>query len=406
MKLEKQHATDSYEWQVIDECVGLDWATDTAINTGLTPNHFWDPDAGAIFGLMIARRRNNEPVNCGEMIDDIVDSLPRESHERLVDRMAAARFEIRTGVSAGWAARQVIEHWQEREAVLAGRQMLEAIDGGEDWQSAADQHSRRVAEIQQATGVRDIYTMESAVDALEDRETNPAAIHGTGLADIDRQINGGLTDGQLAIVGGRPGSGKSILTAQIAATFARRQEPALIVSLEMTRSEIAGRLAKTIPRDELRRLPIHIVDTTSNIDRIAGLIRLAHRRDGIRLVVLDYLQLAESSDRKANRERQVAEVSRTLKRLAMDLQIPVIAACQLNRESTKDNRRPRLSDLRESGAIEQDADIVGLLHRPDGDSPSEVIIAKNRNGAPGIVQLDFMPAKFRFENHVAYSGNL
>ena len=244
--------------------------------------------------------------------------------------------------------------------------------------------------------------MSEAVDELERRENNPTLIRKTNLIDLDRQISGGLADGQLMIIGDRPGSGKSVLGVQIAATFALRDEPALIASLEMMRGEIAGRLAESVNREELRHLPISIVDRTFGLNRIAAHIRLAAHRDGIRLCVVDYLQLIEPDDRSANHERQVAETSRTLKRLAMETQVPIIACCQLNRASEREDRKPRLADLRESGSIEQDADIVGLLHRTTENS--ELIVAKNRSGAPGVVQLTFRPECFRFENSPIYSG--
>jgi replicative DNA helicase len=169
-------------------------------------------------------------------------------------------------------------------------------------------------------------------------------------------------------------------------------------------AEIAGRLAKTIRSNELRKLPIQIVDSGANLSRIAALIRLACRRDQIRLAVVDYLQLVQTDDRSNNRERQVAEVSRTLKRLAMECGIPVIAPCQLNRASEQENRKPRLSDLRESGSIEQDADLVGFIHRTDDGA--EFILAKQRNGSPGVVRLAFQPERFRFENAAIYDGRL
>ncbi len=240
--------------------------------------------------------------------------------------------------------------------------------------------------------------LTDAVDALERLERNPAAVHSTGLTDVDRQIRGGVRGNQFVIIGGRPGSGKSILGGQIAKTFAERGEPSLIISLEMDRAELAERFDKSIDRHTLRGLPLYLVDSVCEADRIAGLIRLAKRKHGIQLVFLDYLQLAESSDRLASRERQVAEVSRMCKRLAMELRIPVIAACQLNRASDKENRPPRLSDLRESGSIEQDADIVLLLHRDEHDN-AKVIIGKQRNGSTGIVPLAFRPEIYRFDNH-------
>jgi replicative DNA helicase len=265
-------------------------------------------------------------------------------------------------------------------------------------------HETKLLNIRETASGGELATMSEAVDALEALERNPAAVHSTGLADLDRQIRGGLRDSQFVIVGGRPGSGKSALSVQIALAFAQRGEPSLIVSLEMDRAELAERAVKSIDSRTLRSLPVYIEDTASEADAIAATIRLAARKHGIRLAVLDYLQLAESSDRKANRERQVAAVSRQCKRLAMELKIPILAACQLNRESTKEQRPPRLSDLRESGSIEQDADIVILLHQDELNA--KAIVAKHRNGSTGLVPLTFRPERFTFENHAHYTGRL
>jgi len=318
---------------------------------------------------------------------EILESVPHSSHIRYYANIVRHKSKLRQIINIG------------RALTAAGfkpdadpDELLTTID-------------RQCLAICETSSGSDIATMNDAVDALEERENNPLAVHATGLADLDRLLSGGgIPDGGLVIFGGRPGTGKSVLQTQVAATFAKRSESAIVISLEMHRAEIAERLAKVIQRDALRRLPIQIVDNASSLSRITSMIRLAHRRDGIQLACIDYLQLVETGDRSSNRERQVAEISRTLKRLAMELDIPVIAASQLNRGAEHDKRKPRLSDLRESGAIEQDADIVVLLHR--GDDESQLIVAKQRNGATGIVPVTFRPEQFQFENAAIYQGNL
>lgn len=310
---------------------------------------------------------------------EIIESVPHAEHVRYYAGIVRHKSQLRQIIGIG---RDVAAAAYNADA--DPNDLLATID-------------RRALAICEASTSGDFATMDDAVNALEERENNPAAIHSTGLIDFDRQISGGLKDGEFAVFGGRPGAGKTIMVDQIAMAFAQRGEPALICSLEMRREEIAGRYAKSVQRDALRKLPIQIVDTAHTLPRIASLIRLAHRRDNIQLAIVDYLQLVESDNRASNRERQVADVSRTLKRLAMELNILVIAASQLNRGTEHDNRKPRLSDLRESGAIEQDADVVGLLHRGD-DGEAELVVAKQRNGPRGIVHLAFRPEVFRFEN--------
>ena len=248
--------------------------------------------------------------------------------------------------------------------------------------------------------------MADAVDELEAWERDPGAVGKTGLFALDRMLSGGgLREAQSIIVAGRPGHGKSVLVCQIARAFAQRGEPALILSLEMLKREIADRFSRTMDRRKLSSLPIHFEDTAVQANKICSRIRYAHRRHGIKIAVLDYLQLVEPEDRKSQRERQVAEVSRAIKLLARELRIPILVACQLNRQSANEKRKPRLSDLRESGAIEQDADIVLMLHEDD-DGESELHLAKQRGGLCGPIPVSFDKPNYRFECREVWTGNL
>lgn len=340
----------------------------------------WSTGCRAIDGVTLVEALTNrgelEAAGGAECIAELLDTVPHASHAR-------------------YYASIVRQKSQQRRVIYACTDAIEKAYSGESDEVIAELDSDLLS-IREASTSGDIVSIADAVNALEERERNPAAIHSTGLVDLDQQIRGGLRDGQLTIVGGRPGSGKSVLTGQIAKSFADRGEPALIVSLEMDRAEMAERYDKSIDRRTLRGLPIYLVDSAYEAGRIASLIRLAKRKYNIQIAVLDYLQLTESDDRKASRERQVAEVSRMMKRLAGELKIPVVAACQLNRNNDKEQRLPRLSDLRESGSIEQDADIVVLLHRDELEA--KAIVAKHRNGCTGVVPLTFNGDVFRFEN--------
>jgi replicative DNA helicase len=259
----------------------------------------------------------------------------------------------------------------------------------------------------------------------------------TGFADLDARLGGCLGDGEVAVVAARPGMGKTALGLGILERVSGRLGvPALLVSLEMGRKEIAERLLSGHARlggdllkkpwlmdaagrgrladstAELARWPLHVDDApTLSMAQIASSARRHRARHGVGLVVIDYLQLIDGSgegDGRASRQEVVARISRRLKTLAKELRIPVVALSQLNRQSeTREDRRPRLADLRESGAIEQDADVVVLLHRPEyydpNDQPggAEAIVAKNRNGATGTVRLAFLKGLARFEDHAA-----
>lgn len=253
----------------------------------------------------------------------------------------------------------------------------------------------------------------------------------TGLADLDA-LTAGLHPGELCVLAARPSVGKTALGTQVALTAAREGFPAALFSLEMVASEIWGRLICAaagvnsqrvrrgrLSEDELERLsdaaqtlrgtPLRIIDSPAQ--RVRHILTAARRLKataGVKLVVIDYLQLVEPDDRRVPRHEQVSEISRRLKLLARDLDLPVLCLTQLNRDVEKrgDNSRPRLSDIRESGAVEQNADTVIFLHRPQLRTRShaaetetvEAIVAKQRNGATGDVTLVFNKGAMRFEN--------
>ncbi len=240
----------------------------------------------------------------------------------------------------------------------------------------------------------------------------------TGMVDLDKMVR--IKSGMLVILAARPSMGKSALASNIVYAEAKRG-PVLFINLEMSDLEIGDRMlaaAAQVPMsrmtdgsvsgDEARKLletasmmndmPMMIDDTPSRtVTQIAAIARKAKRTmGGLNLIVVDYLQLIEPENQKDPRQEQVAKLARRLKVLARELKVPIIALAQLNRQAdTKDNR-PKLSHLRESGAIEQDADVVMFVHRPEyyADSPeeaeelrgkAEIVIAKQRNGAVGIV---------------------
>lgn len=258
-----------------------------------------------------------------------------------------------------------------------------------------DEYITKLDQIQR--GRKDeIKTAADALKGLEERKANPLVIHRTGIQPLDDRLRGGLRDGQIAVIGGRPGAGKSVLLTQIATNIAERGEGALVVSLEMMKEEIADRLTRTRAADQLAAMPLYFIDSTSDLGVICSLIRVACRRHKIGVIAIDYLQLAEvPTGKNENRERQIATISRRLKRLAMDLQKPVIVGSQLNRESTK-RGKPSLADLRESGSIEQDADIVILLSKSDDGPETTIDIAKQRGGSLGEVVMRLDGPRFQF----------
>lgn len=263
-------------------------------------------------------------------------------------------------------------------------------------------------QIQALEAIRDnslavpVVTAGEALDRLKESRKNPLRKQSTGFGSVDNTLAGGLKAGQLVIVGGRPGSGKTAMMAQIAASGAMKNRPAMIVSLEITVEEFAERLATSISEDNIYSMPLFFSEQALMLDKICSLARVMVRRHKIGLLVVDYLQLVNAGlDGRNSREEQVSHCSRTFKRLALELKIPVVVGSQLNRESDKGSKEPKLSDLRESGAIEQDADLVFLLYREDLSKPDALVnLAKHRGGPVRKFEMNLIGREFRFEEKV------
>jgi replicative DNA helicase len=284
--------------------------------------------------------------------------------------------------------------------------------------------------------------LQEAMVRIDARMKHEHAIGGieTGFRDFD-SMTGGFHDSELIILAARPSMGKTALALNIAENVALAgQTPVLFVSLEMSSVELADRMLCSIARvngqrlrngtisnedrralvekaAELSQAPLFVDDTPSRtMTEIAAAARRLKRKSGLGIIIIDYLQLIEPDNSKDPRQEQVAKIARRLKGLARELKVPVLCLAQLNRqaEASKDNK-PRLSHLRESGAIEQDADVVMFVHREeyyqtDDESrarcagQAEIIISKQRNGPIGDIKVAWLKDFTRFVDvaHKAY----
>ena len=266
--------------------------------------------------------------------------------------------------------------------------------------------------------------LHSTLEVIEEMEARGSELTGlaTGFRDLDRKL-AGLQAANLVIVAARPSMGKSALASNIATNVAMDGGTVAMFSLEMSREEIVQRLLCSIGRVDSMKLrtgqlgpqlwqkvvhaasrmykaPIFIDDSGQlTVTDIRAKCRRLKRQHGLDLVIIDYLQLMTGSNRE-NRQQEIAEISRSLKNLARELDIPIVAVSQLNRSlEAREDKRPRLGDLRESGAIEQDSDVVMFIYRheyyhpeaQDSKGLAEVIIAKHRAGSTGRVDMTFLP---------------
>ena len=342
---------------------------------------------------------------------------------------------VPTAANAGYYARIVSERAIMRRLVEAGTRITQM--GYSDTGEVDEVVDRAQAEIYQVTERRtsEDYAplaeiMEGTLDEIEAIGSRGGTMVGvpTGFTDLDGLTNG-LHPGQLVVVAARPGLGKSTLALDFArAASIKHGLTSVIFSLEMTRNEITMRLLSAEARvglhhmrtgslgdddwtklarkmSEVASAPLFIDDSPNmTMMEIRAKCRRLKQRHDLKLVVVDYLQLMSSGKRVESRQQEVAEFSRALKLLAKELEVPVVSLSQLNRcPEQRTDKKPMLADLRESGSIEQDADLVMLLHREDAyerESPrageADFIVAKHRNGPTATITVAFQGHYSRF----------
>lgn len=257
----------------------------------------------------------------------------------------------------------------------------------------------------------DVLTLSQAFDAWRDwRDSEAAEPIPTPWPGLNNSLAGGLHPGRLYVVAARTGQGKSVAGQNMVSNAVLHQHPSLVVSVEMPVVEVVSRIIAAqagvdysviTKRDfgdglsrvdeyiqRYRSLPMYLCDKPSvTVEEIASKCRALKASTGLDLLFCDYAQLITASDRRVSREQQVAHIVRQLKLVAMELNIAVILAAQLNRNNDQEGRQPRVSDLRESGELEQSADVILLLHQEE-NSPSTVVnVAKNRTGPPKSISL-------------------
>jgi replicative DNA helicase len=380
-------------------------------------------DAVLLFQTL-KKKKQAEDIGGASYIAELWDSAP-----------TAANAEYHAGIVRDTAI--------VRNLITAHTELLrDAYGGAAEADELLASAERKVLEIAEHGTTSRTHTLKETIKQAFDRMDARAGKDSLGLSgvrtgyiDLDN-LTSGFQNNELIIVAARPSVGKTAFALNIVRNIIVDERlPVYFVSLEQAKIELAERLlvcqsrvdshrirnAKLDPTDtaklmsaaEILRGPddnpvkLFLDDTPSQpLLRIAATARRLKNREGIRLIVIDYLQLIEPENRKDPRQEQVAQLSRRLKFLARELELPVVALAQVNRGSEdRTDHTPRLSDLRESGAIEQDADTVLMLHRPSRydkekqDDKLEVHIAKQRNGPTGQIDLSYIKNYMRFENY-------
>jgi len=416
-----------------------------AIEGQLTPAHFYVPSHGKLFHVLVEHFETGKTVELVALTQylmdrDLLDTIggPSAVGEIYTYAPTAAHFGSHLAiVKEKYILRNIIKSCTES--------ITTAYDDPEDVQEFLDSVEQKVLEIREAsetTVEMDVKTAVAEVMVyLQEFLAGDRGITGmtTGYSELDKMING-LKAPDMFVIAARPSMGKTSfmmnVIEHIAVTSAK---PAMVFSCEMSTVQIVQRLVFSRARFEFQKLTKGYQPNKGDLERIkqasaevsasklfiddtAGIsindlrakARRKHRDEGISCIAVDYLQLMRSTSKQASnsREREIAEISGGLKALAKELNVPVIVLAQLNRgpESRTGSSLgvPRMSDLRESGSIEQDADMVGLLYRKvyyvdnqeerdEDDGEAELVLAKNRNGPTGNIPLTFIPALMRFE---------
>jgi replicative DNA helicase len=437
------HSLEAEEYLL--SCCLLDGADVVArcLEARITAEAFYDPKHGIVFQQLVDLYNRQVPMDVSVVAEELKTA-------RKLDQIGGYAFlvqvssRIPTTAQAGYFIEKVREQALLREIIRSATGAVEdcyGFSGGID--EFVDQIEQKLFSVTQSRVSESAKQMREptreAMNVITKMMMKKGELTGvaSGFKDLDALL-WGFQRNDMIILAARPSMGKTSLALNFAEAAAMPKKagapvaPVLIFSLEMGASQLALRMLCSRARvnmkllrdgllskngdeqnrlleaaDEFSKAPIFIDDSSAlSIMQLRAKARRIHSRHPLGFIMVDYLQLLSPTDPRVPREQQVAEASRGLKALAKELELPVLVLSQLNRSSEKDNRNPKLSDLRESGSIEQDADVVLMLARPrDADEKfqvaadsAELIVAKQRNGPVGELKLTFLRDITRFEN--------
>lgn len=411
---------------------------DKDIHIGL----FYNDTNAILFQNISEMKKKNIPVDIVTLSNYMRDNKSINRLQEGIVTIASLTDRVSSTIHLEYHVSILKRFYLKRETVLIGQKLIRSISEGEEAEDVMRNAIDSLSLLEDGNSSKDDLqhissflskSIKSAYKRVEDRAKGVIPGVPTGLKDLDKVING-WQNGKLIIIAARPAMGKTAFCLKFAKSAAQQGYNVAIFSLEMDGESLSDRLILSETKSEswryaggylndkelvelekdsgsLFNLPIYIDDNTnSTIRKIQSKSRVLQKKQGCDMIIIDYLQLAENDEKTGNREQEIAAVSRACKKMSRTLNVPVILLSQLSRQvEGRSNKRPMLSDLRESGAIEQDADMVCFLYRadyykdasgiqeklfdPNGSEVNngvEFIIAKNRNGATGsiIVQHD------------------
>jgi replicative DNA helicase len=389
-----------------------------------------------IYEAILSLEENGRPVDLVTVVNWLRD---KEVLERIggATYVASLASMLPTAANVEYHARIIEEKALLRNLIqIATRIAGLGYEGGESVERLMDEAERMLLELTTRrsssvfTSIKDL--LMEVLKYIEERYQNKGSISGvsSGFLDVDR-LCCGMQPGDLLIVAGRPAMGKTSFALTVAHHVAlHHQLPVAVFSLEMSKEQLVQRILCSeamVDQQKVRsgylgegdwarltqaavvlsRAPLYIDDSALlSVRQIRAKANRLQQEKGLGLVVIDYLQLMQAGQRAENRQQEITEISRSLKGLAKDLKVPVLALAQLSRQvEQRQDKRPIMSDLRDSGSIEQDADVVMFIYREEYYKPdtekkgiTEIIVAKQRNGPTGVVELAFLKEFTRFMN--------
>ena len=416
---------------VLGACLLEKEGMDIAISI-LTPESFYKENHKLIFEAAKSLHSRNEPVDIMTVTQEL------RSMEKLMEvgggyYVSTLTNRVSSSANTEYHCRIIQQAFLKRELIRKSTELItECYDDSTDVFEIYDGHIKTLMNLEAGINQDKVKTLsEITSEQIEQIEKIKKGLGAVGLntpfSELDKMI-GGWYGGEFYIFAARPGMGKSILGKEISMVLAKQKKPVLVVNLEMNDSQSWHRIASgetEIPLYRIRNAefedyhmeqirvhanilsnyPIYFQNHGGlNIIRLFRMVRKLIKEKSITMLIVDYLQLMDGDSGKGNREQEISQISRGLKLIAKEFNIPVIAFSQLSRKvEERTGKVPQLSDLRESGSLEQDADVVGFIHRPEQyglplifdeqEFPSKgkgiVIIAKNRQGKTGEVLFDF-----------------
>lgn len=406
-------------------------------NVWLKPDDFYREAHSHIFDGMLNLHDKGEPI-------DFITLSQYLSSKDLLEKTGGTEYlvSLAEGVSTSAGIKshaKTVKNLSIKRKIIQDNQEINEMcfSGFADLEEIMDSREKSVTEMAQDTVKGKGFQLMSEVIGSGFKDIEKAAetdgfITGvpTGFMEFD-QLTAGLQPSDLIILAGRPSMGKTALALNIAQSVASDGGTVAVFSIEMASEQLGIRMIGTDSRvnakalragflkdndwikitesaNKISNLPIFIDDAPKNVLYMKTRCRKLQRKHGLSLVIVDYLQLMEGRRGSESRQLEISEISRSLKLMAKELKVPVMALSQLNRKvEDRPNKRPRLADIRESGAIEQDADVIAFIYRDEvynqpteeNRNIAEIILAKQRNGPTGYFKLTFLKEITRFEDY-------